>query len=71
MFGEWRPIETAPKDGTIIDLWCIHPAYKSERAADAKFKDNGWVFGFFSEKLNTGWYPTHWMSLPPPPSDGG
>lgn len=23
--GAWQPIETAPKDGTVIDVWCGDP----------------------------------------------
>lgn len=22
---KWQPIETAPKDGSLIDVWCIDP----------------------------------------------
>jgi len=67
----WQPIETAPKDGTIVDLW----AYLSgldiyRRVADASWCDDSgsWVvgkeLGFEVEILGT---PKLWMPLPTPP----
>jgi len=67
--GGWRPIETAPKDGTEflawfesglqdICYWCAPP-----RSAKAGFHRHGkaWTVG-----------PTHWQPLPAPPAqDGG
>lgn len=71
----WMPIESAPKDGTVI-LLCS-PAgtwvakYKRVYYSGA-LRENPW----FSLMLNhvhmadiLGWeIPTHWMPLPPPPS---
>lgn len=74
MFGEWQPIETAPRDGTVIQCW--HKVYKCP--ISVLWKDDG--FPYRGERLN--WYErsyttawpeqsfTHWMPLPPPPSDG-
>ena len=68
---DWQPIETAPKDGTVIDLWIHYPEHdRNARAADVRWNaDVGeWQHGNF----HLGQYmhrptPTHWMPLPPPP----
>jgi hypothetical protein len=65
--SEWRPIETAPRDGTEVLLYTtafngewivVQGAYFSS----PKQIDDGWetAFGFHGE-------PTHWQPLPPPP----
>lgn len=35
--GGWLPIETAPKDGTIVDLWMVAESGASWRETDAYF----------------------------------
>lgn len=71
---EWRPIETAPKDGTYILLgYFPEPAYegasvgKSQEVAFWHSRERKWcgrtllvAEGYFS--------PTHWMPLRMPPS---
>jgi hypothetical protein len=69
----WRPIETAPKDGTVIDLWA------KRRVANARF-DQTSLFGRGAWKIPSDrrsrvtcfavlvdLKPTHWMPLPPAP----
>ena len=63
---EWQPIETAPKDGTFIltfcgggEAWC---------PTISRWNGDGWGdehSTFHIQGLN---YPTHWMPLPPPPT---
>lgn len=67
--SEWQPIETAPKDGTVIRL------YGFSVNADGWFADGEWKFLDIDEghALINGWEqgygPTHWQSLPDHPRD--
>lgn len=70
----WQPIETAPKDGTRILLWCVHQ--NAQYAKDARAE--GWeaaVIGEWTTHNRGGWVwhglagkHTHWMPLPDPPT---
>lgn len=72
----WRPIETAPKDGSRVIIWDGAPyiAKWAEEANDYQFTSYpGWqIFdcddGFYSIASKS---PTHWMPLPADPVDPG
>lgn len=62
-YREWQPIETAPRDGTVVMLWW--PYWRSRT-----------VIGYYqsiagtwcsNEALSDHEPPTHWQPLPPPP----
>lgn len=81
-YGKWEPIETAPKDGTIIILtdgrqphvgyWGIGHPYAHKFGVDETYP---WAFVDGTGDCNA-WMseprfgPTHWtpFDLPPPPS---
>ena len=83
---EWQPIETAPRDGSKILIFCneeIYAAYwdsefKSEwdDEKDDSFYVGAWtdnaILSFAYEETNS-YEPTHWMPLPaaPKPPAGG
>ena len=56
---QWRPIETAPRDGTKL-LTCdmVGNIYLDWRDDNSKFLYEREWYG----------YPTHWMPLPEPPT---
>jgi hypothetical protein len=80
MNAEWLPIETAPKDGTSVDLWIVD----GYRLADVRFTVPVESLGEspcwceyttdFHGYGDWGIYPigreivpSHWMPLPEPP----
>lgn len=59
----WKPIETAPKDGTEIDVW---RDLNKERLTNAYWNDGKWCWRHYrydeeDDKI------THWMPLPDAP----
>lgn len=77
----WLPIETAPKDGTVIDMWtragnrCVNVRWvfePREGVAHASCIMDGWKhpgdepWGCLTEDQFT-----HWQPLPTPPSTEG
>lgn len=81
----WLPIESAPRDGTVIDLWSDH------RIANMQWceRQNAWGHSYWTmgharnpntrkpfrrTDISLDLKPTHWMPLPeppqPPPQDG-
>lgn len=75
----WRPIATAPKDGTDvmvgwrhIDSWFVTNAFWMD-GEGVEPDDVGWWSYMLSEvsrtKLDGCAEPTHWMPLPPAPAD--
>lgn len=73
--SEWKPIETAPKDGTKVLVY--DESYGLPQKAwfgKDHFKEEyeGWLFGD-GDDYSCGLYftpiePTHWMPLPKPPT---
>ena len=70
---EWQPIETAPKDGTYIDLWVSGPYNKGCRITDCWFECGQWWKdygrdGELKADQMKGDEPTHWMPIPDGPA---
>lgn len=64
--SEWRSIETAPKDGTPVDLW-LSAGDRGWRIADCSWSDDsGWIDAEYQRtpKMLT---VTHWMPIPEGP----
>jgi hypothetical protein len=82
--GQWQPIETAPKDGTVVDLWVKESNGVAERWSDCcwdnRFNEHArkrsemeFVDGWWSGSCPIGYSGetvSHWMPLPPPPAEG-
>ena len=72
--GQWRPIESAPKDGSQIQIgwWMEQPKRFIQRVGFWTTDSNR--TGWFSGEVGSWGYeemlqhqPTLWMPLPPPP----
>ena len=69
--SEWQKIETAPRDGTMVDLWAEWPrggARLCNALWDASRPYPGWItdhrsYGVYDERQFT-----HWMPLPDQPT---
>ena len=74
--SEWQPIETAPKDGTEVLVFCRHGVkiayWNAEPTVWDGSNDPCWTV-FEPEDYFYGFHlvgpsaPTHWMPLPSPP----
>jgi len=75
----WHPIETAPKDGTRIDLWAGQRIFNAVWRAQFKDETDPYCFTWWApepdcecrgiewEDQRIGVDPTHWMPIPKPP----
>lgn len=74
MSSDWQPIETAPRDGTEIDLWTRDEDGFPGRIPDGAWRTRDGLTGWYA-RSERGWMrieefayePTHWMPLPAPP----
>jgi hypothetical protein len=69
--GQWRPIESAPKDGSEVDVWCASEAEGDDggyRIANAWWcrVDARWRY-YGDERTAWAHQPTHWMPVPDGP----
>lgn len=66
---EWRPIETAPKDGSLILGYFAdgETAWHFDRLVCRWISD----LEMWSAKGVSGLQPTHWQPLPEPPKEQG
>mgnify|MGYP003385258398 CR=1 FL=1 len=68
---EWQPIETAPKDGSVVvatwkDTWLKTGTRSPHIHIEAMyFDDVGWWYAYDGDGPPRP--PTHWMPLPAPP----
>jgi hypothetical protein len=72
----WKPIHTAPRDGTLVLCWVEQRPGYCEETGDIPDDEGGHMLIYFEggewrflygdeDAIEYG--PTHWMPLPPPP----
>lgn len=70
---EWKPIDTAPKDGTLILVYTASGIVecKYEKFPYCEDWAHYWHVNVVEsyESIYLVDKPTHWMQLPPPPAD--
>jgi hypothetical protein len=72
--SEWQPIETAPKDGTIVLVWGYHEDNLEDEDPATRRPWPAWVsvqkhIWWLADGLRQVKDPTHWMPLPEAPAD--
>ncbi|WP_421565770.1 hypothetical protein [Ochrobactrum sp. EDr1-4] len=77
--SSWQRMESAPLDGTKVDLWRVHIENgDAERITDCWYSGGNWLFDRndmigtvdgSSDQLEAYWLITHWMLPPAPPED--
>lgn len=68
----WQPIDTAPKDGTVVDLWVCGPLNRGGRIANCWYSREVWLEdcldrGDLPAARMRGDMPSHWMPIPEGP----
>lgn len=65
---EWKPIETAPKDGRGIMVWVANGRVTPHCFAPISItNDGGWWDDSTGDQIEPVEGATHWRSLPQPP----
>ena len=67
-FGEWQPIETAPRDGRRVLVWISDKSHTGPAFAKLWFYSTDGRLGGGAEGYNGDWNITHWMPLPAAPT---
>lgn len=72
MTNPWQPIETAPLDGTYVDLWLQGPLNPGNRCPDCWYDCGQWWHDYGRDgNLNpadwVGDAPAYWMPRPESP----
>ena len=67
----WQPIDSAPRDGSTIDLWLAPLGPNNQALTSCRVPDCFWADGRWCtvQGLRIWDRVTHWMPLPPPPQE--
>lgn len=65
---KWHPIDTAPKDGTLLIGFVPNSAIYEVIFIRHWPDDDFWMHDLGNEAFQMDVEPTHWMSIPAPPN---
>ena len=68
---DWQPIETSPKDGTLVLIYVRHCGVPTVQLARWKDKDAPFIAGWWAQSSPyrqdmVQWVPSHWAPISPP-----